>query len=378
MRKVALLIETSNAYARGLLRGVVAYVREHRPWSLYLAEHARGERPPAWLAKWDGDGIIARIENPAIARALRSVKTPVVDVSAARLIPTLPFFETDDAAVAQTAAEHLLERGFRHFAFCGDARFNWSRLRGEHFQRVVRAAGHDCANYVPSLAGRRGEAWQVDDIAQWLKKLPRPLGVFACYDLRGAQVLDACRELGVKVPDDIAVIGADNDDLLCELSDPPLSSVILNPHRTGYAAAGLLDQMMSGRRVKGETHLIPPIGVATRQSTDTLAVDDRHVAQALRYIRDHACEGINVRDVLHAVPHARRRLEARFKKLLGRTPHEEIIRVQLNRVKQLLVETDLPLAEIAERTGFAHVEYLSVVFKRETGLPPSKFRTLNQ
>ena len=377
-RQVALLIETSNAYARGLLRGIVAYQREHRPWSLYLAEHGRGDAPPDWLAEWDGDGIIARIENPAIARALRTVKLPVVDVSAARLLPALPWFETDDAAIAQLGFEHLRERGFRNFAYCGDAQFNWSTWRREHFERAVRAEGGDCFVYPPvSGSSPRGED-QVRDIGRWVRRLPKPVGVLACYDLRGVQVLDACRQLQIAVPDEVAVVGVDNDDLLCELAHPPLSSVVPNTRRTGYEAAALLDELMAGQKPRAGTHLIAPLGVATRQSSDVLAIEDAHVVRAVRYIREHACDGINVQDVLRAVPHARRLLENRFKKLLGRTPHQEIVRVQIDRVKQLLTETDLALSAIAERTGFIHVEYLSVVFKRECGLTPSKFRLLNR
>jgi len=376
--KVALLIETSNAYARGLLRGIVSYIREHRPWSLYLSEHTRGDRPPPWLAHWKGSGIIARIENSAIAAALRQVSVPVVDVSAARLIPSLPWFETDDGAIAHLAADHLLERGFKYFAYAGDDRFNWSNWRCEHFQNSIRAAGHECFIYHPTQGLALDDQEQVDDLARWIKELPQPAGVMACYDFRGQQVLDASRRIGVAVPDEVAVIGVDNDDLLCELSEPPLSSVIPNTHRTGYEAAKLLDEMMAGRTVKGETHLIPPIGIATRQSTDVLAIDDRNVARAVHFIRQHACDGIKVKDVLRAVPHSRTLLESHFKKLLGRTPHEEILRVRLNRVKQLLVQTDLPLEQIAERAGFPHVEYLSVAFRREIGVPPSQFRARNR
>jgi LacI family transcriptional regulator len=378
MKQVALLIETSNAYARGLLRGIVAYMREHQPWSLYLAEHGRGDLPPSWLNGWRGDGIIARIETPPMAKALRRLKMPMVDVSAARLIPSLPWFETDDPAFAQMAYEHLRERGFKRFGYCGDLRFNWSKWRQEHFQRAVEADGGQCFLYEPARHFPRDDAAQIDDLTRWLKRLPKPIGVMACYDLRGQQVLDACRRTGIAVPDEVAVIAADNDELLCELSHPPLSSVIPNTFRTGYQAAALLDEMMSGRKVQAITCLVPPMGIATRQSTDVVAVEDRGLAMAMRFIREHACEGINMKDVLRAVPQSRRRLESRFSQLFGHTPHEEILRVQLNRVKHLLVETDLALAEIAARTGFEHVEYLSVVFKRQVGQPPSQFRTQNR
>lgn len=376
--KVALLIETSNSYARGLLRGIVSYIREHRPWSLYLSEHNRGDKPPRWLDHWRGHGIIARIENAPIAEALRRVNVPIVDMSAARLIPSLPWFETDDGAIAHLAAEHLLERGFKYFGYAGDQRFNWSNWRSEHFQNCIRAAGGECFVYRPTKGFCVDDREQVDDLAKWIGHLPKPVGIMACYDLRGQQVLDACRRANVAVPDEAAVIGVDNDDLLCELSHPPLSSVVPNTHRTGYEAARLLDEMMSGNKVKGETHLIPPLGIATRQSTDVLAIDDRNVARAVHFIRLHACDGIKVKDVLKAVPHSRTLLESRFKKLIGRTPHEEILRIRLNRVKELLMDTDLPLEQIAERAGFPHVEYLSVAFRREVGMPPSQFRTQNR
>ncbi|HSH93079.1 MAG TPA: DNA-binding transcriptional regulator [Roseimicrobium sp.] len=376
--RVALLVETSNAYARGLLHGVVAYMREHRPWSIHLAEHGRGDQPPGWLKSWKGDGIIARIENPAIAAALARLKLPIVDVSAARLLPALPWFETDDAAIARLAAEHLLERGFKNFAYCGDARFNWSNWRLEHFAATLKAAGRGCEVFMPPRPRSPDDEGQVNEIADWLVTLPKPLGVMACYDLRGQQVLDACRRRGIAVPDEVAVVGVDNDELLCDLSEPPLSSVIPNTHRTGYEAAALLDQLMAGKKPKPAASLIPPLGVAVRQSTDVLAIDDPNIVKAVRFIRQHACEGINVKDVLRAVPHSRRLLESRFKKLIGRTPHEEIIRVQLNRVKELLTETDLSLEDISERTGFAHVEYLSVVFKKKVGLPPSRYRAVNR
>jgi LacI family transcriptional regulator len=376
--RVALLIETSNAYARGLMHGIVSYMREHRPWSIYLAEHSRGDRPPAWLKDWDGDGVIARIENLAIAQQIRRLRVPVVDVSAARLIPGLPWVETDDAAIACMAAEHLLERGFRHFAFCGDERFNWSRWRREHFEKRIREAGHPCAVCAPAATAMPDPEKEVTAIARWVAGLPKPVGIVACYDFRGHQVLDACRREGVAVPDDVAVLGVDNDELLCDLTDPPMSSVILNTHRTGYQAAALLDRMMSGETVKAEAYLIEPFGVATRQSTDVLAIEDPNIVAVVRFIREHACEGISMKEVLRALPQSRRQLEARFQKLLGRTPHEEIMRVRLNRAKLLLAESDLTLERIAELTGFPHVEYFSVVFRKETSLPPSRFRAANR
>jgi LacI family transcriptional regulator len=290
------------------------------------------------------------------------------------LLPELPWFETDDAAFAQAAFDHLRERGFRRFAYCGDDQFNWSKWRAKHFSRAAKACGCPVSVYQPSRHFPLDDPEQIDDLVAWLKRLPKPVGLMACYDLRGQQVLNACREANIPVPEEVAVIAVDNDDLLCELSHLPLTSIIPNTYRTGYSAAAFLDQMMSGGETDLKSLLVPPVGIATRQSTDVVAIEDRGLAMAMRFIREHACEGINVKDVLRAVPQSRRSLENRFQHFFGRTPHQEILRVQLGRVKQLLVQTDLPLADIAERAGFSHVEYLSVAFKKAIGMPPSQFR----
>ncbi|HEX4142020.1 MAG TPA: DNA-binding transcriptional regulator [Pirellulales bacterium] len=373
--RVALLIETSNSYARGLLRGIHRYLRQHRPWTIDLPEQGRGAPPPLHLAQWRGDGIIARIENPRIAAAVRQAGLPTIDVSAARLLPDLPVVETDNEAIVRLAVGHLIAAGFKQFAFCGDDRFAWSRVRRAWFERIVTEAGFPTSSY-PRAASRRTPSWEQDraSLAEWLAGLPKPVGIMACYDQRGWQVLEICRDIGLGVPDQVAVIGVDNDELLCELAQPSLSSVIPDTDQTGYTAAELLGQMMAGRRVAAKEHLIGPLGIAARQSTDLLAGADADVARAVRFIRDHACDGIKVQAVVDELAMSRRVLEHRFRRLLGHTPHDEILRVQIERVSRLLAETDLPLAVIADRTGFKHAEYMSVAFKRQTGLSPKGFR----
>lgn len=373
---IALLIETSNAYARGLLHGIRAYMRETEPWSVYVGEHTRGEVAPKWLRDWDGDGIIARVENQRIADAVLATGLPVVDVSAARLMPGVPYVETDDEAIAALAAEHLLSRGFSQFAFCGMPQFMWSRNRCEAFCRRIETAGHPCEVYPPAGDNRREKSWERElaQLGDWLEQLPKPVGIMAAFDIRGRHVLDACRERGIGVPYQVAVIGVDDDELVCELADPPLSSVAPESHSAGYEAARLLDAMIRGEQPETDVYLYEPLGVVTRKSTDVLATADVDLSNAVRFIREHACDGIKVGDVLEHVAMSRRVLEVRFKELLGHTPHEEIICVQTRRVKQLLAETELPLRSIARLAGFKHVEYMSVVFKRTTGEPPSVFR----
>jgi LacI family transcriptional regulator len=375
-REVALLIETSNGYARGLLNGIIAYMREHESWSVYLGEHRRGDDPPRWLRRWRGDGVIARIETDRIASAVVESGLPAVDVSAARKVKALPWVETNDRSIAEAGARHLLERNFRQLAFCSDDQFNWSRWRCDNFQRIAKEAGVPCSVYRPSARARDDWDAMEDEIGQWLLSLPRPVGVMACYDIRARHVLDACRRVGLAVPDQVAVVGVDNDEFLCNLTDPPLSSVAPDTRRTGYEAAALLDRLMSGReRRRGQAVFVDPLGVVARRSTDVLALGDPDISAAVRFIREHAWEGIAVKDLLEKVPLSRRVLEGRFSKLLGRTPHDEIARVRFERVRQLLRETTLPLAEIARRSGFRNAEYLATAFRREFGASPNEYRT---
>jgi LacI family transcriptional regulator len=375
-KSVALLIETSNAYARGLLDGIIAYQREHEPWSVYVGEQGRGAQPPTWIKNWKGDGIIARIETDAIASAVRRTHVPMVDVSAARLVKNIPWVETDDREIARLAAQHLIERGFEKLAFYGEPRFNWSQWRQEHFANMANEAGCECFVFAGKNRTDEDYSWTVERkrLKTWVQKLPKPIGVMACYDFAGQQLLDVCRELDIAVPEQVAVIGVDNDVRLCRLCTPPLSSVIPDTHRTGYEAAQLLDQMMQGAKKTEECLLIPPSGIAERQSSDVYALDDHDIVAALRFIRENACKGIGVADVLKAVPLSRRMLEHRFQKLVRRTPHAEIIRIRMERACRLLRETDLSLAEITSRSGFANPDYFSVAFKNYMQMTPRNYR----
>ena len=375
-KQVALIIETSNSYARGLLHGIRTYIREHQNWTITIREHSRGKPDAEWWSKWRGDGIIARIENNYIRDIITRLDLPTIDVSAARLIKDLPWVETNDLDIAQLAAEHLIGCGFKNFAYYGDPYFNWSNWRFEAFSERLIQESYACEAYMNSLVSDKSVQSQKnqEQLIEWLKKLRKPVGIMACYDIYGLHLLEACRLADIAVPDQVSIIGVDNDELLCDLADPPLSSVIPDTHQTGYVAASLLDRLFSNQPISTKAHLISPIGIAKRLSTDVLAIEDDIVAKAVRFIRDNACDNIKVNDILKVVPLSRRALEGRFRKLLRRTPHEEILRVKLSRVKQLLKETDLSLSTIAERTGFDHVEYLSAMFKKHTGVPPSQYR----
>jgi LacI family transcriptional regulator len=381
--RVALLIESSRAYGRGLLVGVARYVREHDPWAIFLQERSLGDLSPGWLRRWEGDGIIARIENRPMARAIHRLGLPAVDLRF--LLPDLdlPSVRTDDGAIARLASEHLLERGFRRFAFCGFNGADYSDIRRDNFRKRIIEAGFSCHVFEDPQSPRRAGTLEYEEhglkyedrVARWLQQLPKPAGLMACNDIRGQQVLNACRAVGMAVPDELAVLGVDNDDVLCELSDPPLSSIVPNSERIGYEAGALLDRMMAGQKAPSHPVFVEPAGVITRRSTEVLAIDDRHIASAVRFIREHACEGIDVSNVLGAVPLSRSALERRFSAALGRSPKEEILRVRLSRARQLLAETKFSMALIAEKIGLEHPEYFNVIFKKKVGLTPGQFRT---
>lgn len=371
---VALLVETSNAFSRELLHGVRDWMRAHGPWAVHLSEQGRGNQPPTWLESWRGDGIIARIENESIASAVRARRLPTVNVSASGLAPEFPAVISDSAAITQQASTHLIERGLRHFGYCGNARFTWSQRHGDNLVTALKERGHTC-HIFPSTPGDTAN-WRNEQakLARWLKSLPKPVGVMTCYDIRGQEVLDVCRAIGLRVPDDVAVIGQHNDELLCELCDPPLSSVMPNARRAGFEAAALLARLMSGNSVTQDLIEIPPTGIATRQSTDLVAVQDERLAQAMRFISEHAHEVITVEDIARAAAISRSLLERKFRETFGRSPWDHVMQLRLRKAEHLLSQSHLSIAEIAESTGFGTPEYFSAAFRKLTGNSPSAAR----
>jgi LacI family transcriptional regulator len=373
---VAVIVETSNSYARGILRGIHDFAKSRR-WTLYLTEHGRHEIDESFAGDWKFDGIIARIETDRMARIVTAMDVPTVDVSAARLVQGIPWVETDDEAITRLALEHLRDCGLQNFAFFGDPFYNWSIWRQQAFERILGRSDllRSRIFNLPAREEPRVRWWtQREAIRAWLDGLPKPVGIFACYDGCGQQLLEICRYYEIAVPSDVAIVGVDNDELLCEITTPSMSSVVPNAFRTGVYAAEILDRLLRREKLSGRKHSIEPLGVRKRVSTDVLAVEDRHVAEAVAFIRSNAHKNIGVEDLLGSIPLSRRVLEARFRKALNRTPHQEIQRVRTNAVRELLLDTDMSLSEISEAIGIEHPEYLSVFFKKETGLTPREYR----
>ena len=375
--RVALLIETSNAYSRGLLAGIAEFVQSHGHWSIYLPESTRRPFPPptSQLRGWKPHGLLIRAETPAAARAALACKSPIVDLSAAELLPKSPAVHSDVRAEAALAFHHLRDRGFHNLGFCGVSNYRWVHWQHEAFRQLAQQAGADLHSRLHPFRLTHARSWAADrrSLIAWLRRLPKPVGIFACYDLLGQQLLDACRAAHLNIPDEVAVIGVDDDAVRCSLSEPPLSSVAPDTRRVGYLAAQLLDQMMAGRKIPPGMRLVPPLGISARRSTDAIAIPDPDIAAALRFIRDHACEQISVDSLLTHVPLSRRSLETRFRRALGRTPHAEIVRCRIERAKHLLATTDLPIKTIATCVAAGTPEYLSVLFQRIEKITPSAF-----
>jgi len=378
MRHVALLIDTSSSYGRGLLRGVRKYVSEHDPWSMYLDLRSLDSKPPSWLKSWSGDGLLVRTGNRLVAEAVAAAGLPTVEMRTSRFITdsASPFVGVDNAAIGTMVTEHFLDRGFRHFAVYGTSSEEAYEERRENFMQAVERAGFHCEAYQHPSKHDRHSDWEKEQqhVADWAAGLKKPVAVLACTDQLGFWFLDACKRAGVAVPEEIAVVGCENDECLAAMSSPPMSSVQFQTDRIGYEAAEILERLMSGDPPPEKPILVPPLGIEKRQSSDIVAVEDQELASALLFIRENSHRNISVEDVLQAIPMSRATLDQRMRATIGRTAKAEIVRVQLETVKRLLAETDLSLAQIADKAGFRHPQYMAELFKKKFGITPGTYR----
>ncbi len=360
-----------------MLDGIARYVRLHNAWDMFLDDQAHAESKPKWLGQNKWNGVISRHATPGFVARCLKLGIPLVDLNDTPPIAGVPKIRPDNRAIGHLGAEHLLERGHRYFAFCGFRNEGWACERRDGFVEAIDLAGHSVLLYDVDYPGKLTPIWdarQTRALTRWLLSLPKPIGVMACNDLRALQVTHAAKAAGLLVPEEVAVLGANNDRRRCELASPPLSSIASNAEQSGYRAAETLSRLIAGEKIETMDARIDPIGVTTRLSTDILAIEDRHVAGALSLIRQQACRGLTVDGVLKQVSASRSQLEKRFRRCFGRSPQVEIRRTQVAKIKELLFETDYPLKVIADMAGFEHIAYMSVVFKRFTGMSPGAYR----
>jgi len=374
--QVALLVETSLASGREILRGIARFLQEHEPWLVHLEPRGLTELLPEWLNTWQGDGIIARVHSPEVVTAVRAVGVPCVDVLGLVADAGIPLVHVDDNSVGCLAADHFLKRGYAHFGFLGIRDENWSLRREAAFRGRIQQTGGKCS----SLDFTRHE-WQRtartelrEQLANWVISLPKPAAVMLASDQLGVLFVEACQGAGLRIPEEIAILGVDNDEPLCMVQHPTLSSIDPQHGNMGYEAAKLLQRMMQGDAPPNAPLLLPAGAIIERQSTSADAVTDPIVSAALTFIRQHACDGMRVEDVVAHVGVSRSALQNRVRQTLGRTVHDIILHVRLDRAKELLLETNLPLADVAQRAGFRHQEYLSAIFRKHLDTTPGRFR----
>jgi len=383
---VAVLGDPSFLYDKKVATGVAQYAREVGDWRLYV-EEAHDRRLP----DFDGlpvQGIIASFDTDGVARRVIATGMPVVAVGggggAFDAASGIPYVATDNERIAILAAEHLLDRAIPNFGFYGLAPSRvtvWSDARCEAFVRRLHAADRPVQTLVPRHGSTRWSLLQ-DELKAWLSALPKPVGIMACDDVRARHVLETCRTLGLRVPHDVAVIGVDDDEFVCELSDPPLSSVAQAARRVGLEAARLLDRLMRPERFAADEAalsvplrtVVAPVGVVARRSTDTLAITDPVVAAAIRGIRERAVAGLDVAELVRESKLSRWQLEERFRRLVGRSIHDDILHVRLNEARRLVTTTDLPIKQIAPRSGLRSVTYMTTLFRRHFNATPAALR----
>jgi len=372
--KVILRIETSVAYGRGLLFGITKYAHLHGPWAFY-SEPGEEQTTLPRLDNWGASGIIARVTDAKMTKQLTDTGLPVIFVPLKEEIPGLPNIIDDCATEGKMAAEHLLDRGFRRFAFCGFSDMYWSNGRRESFCKGISDAGFETYCYDrPRAKVQRSYENEQALLANWLTSLPKPLGLMACDDEHGRHVVDACKIAGIHVPEQVAIISVDNDELVCALSDPPLSSIAVNTERAGYEAAELLDKLMAGKKVEKQNITVRPLYIVARQSTDILAIENHEVAKAVRFIRQHARGVIGVNDVVNAVTVSRRVLEKRFRKVLHCSILDEIRSVRAAQVAKMLVDSNLSISQIASALGYPTIKHIARSFRHKTGMTLLAYR----
>lgn len=384
MRHIALLVPASGGYGRGLCQGVATYALEREDLLIFPYERAEFMKLPAWLKKGHIDGIIGFITNPDLGRQIKALGVPIVDVQGEGNCPDSPVIDTDPAVVAKLAADFFVQAGFIHFAYCGYPGIFFSDRRCSGFVDQFAARGTEVQVYQPppkvaahirqQFKELRGLEYE-PALAAWLARLPKPVAILACNDIRGQQVITACRDLGIAMPTDVSVMGVDNDEILCRLCRPTMSSVAPDAEGIGIMAADMLVRILNGEAVESRMYCHPPLRVVERQSTDITTAQDPVVMAASRVIRDRACHGISVEQVCELAGCSRSTLDNLFQKHLGRSISGEMTRIRLGRAMRLLENTTQSVEEVARECGFLSATYFCRFFKRESGSSPALYRS---
>ncbi len=382
--RIALLFNANKIYDREIISGIAAYLRSTRvSWDLFLEEDFRFRLQG--IEEWDGDGIIADFDDPAVQQALSKRRVPVVAVGgsyadASKYPADIPYVATDNSALVRLALDHLIEAGLTNFAMFSlpEADENrWAQERELAFSHHMKRDRMAAVVYRGHTTSAPTWNQSIDALTKWLQALPKPVGIVAVTDARARQLLQACMIAGIAVPEEVSLIGIDNDPLARMLTRIPLSSVLQGTDQMGRTAAQLLHQMLGGKRLGNTRILVPPVGVNALASTQHESMKHPIVMRARHFIRQYACQGIKTTQVADYVGTSRSSLESHFRSALGRSVHDEILRFKIDAATTVLSNGPDKIADIAVNCGFTSVQYMHEVFKRELGCTPRQYRDRN-
>jgi LacI family transcriptional regulator len=379
-RQVALAIVAHEySHGRRKIQGIIDFYRKHCAWEILRNEMAQPFVMPEDMEGWSGDGVIGEIYTASDADILGSLPMPFVNTSSTSLARELPTVGVDNHAIGRMAAEHLVECKLDSFAFVGPTGLCHVGERYEGFSDALERAGGQCelVQFEPAKISRDHASEEMvtpDQLMDAIRGLELPVGIMASSDRVGFSVLEACRKLGLRSPEDVALVGVDNDDMYCNLAYSSMTSIAPNAREVGFRAAAMLDQLMEGQALTESRVLIPPKRIVFRNSTDMTRSEYPEVARALRFIRNHANEFIDVSNVLDVVPVSRRWLETKFKEEVGRGIYQEIRRLHIERAKELLLTTDWPVSRVAKESGFNNTERFEFAFQKLLEMSATEFR----
>ncbi len=380
MYKIILLIDFAEEYSKSLLKGIARYSREHGPWifcrmPLYQRETIGIGGILEWALEWEANGIIGQLYNDPKIDLIVKAGIPVIAQDFKERFTNLPNITGNHYEAGVMGADYFLKKGFKNFAFYGFSDIVWSRERAEGFEDTIRAAGHE-VHYFEHRMSRTGELWfyKPSSLSQWLKSLPKPIALMACDDNQGQHITEACRHSDIRIPEEVAVLGVDNDEMICEFSDPPLSSIGQDAEKGGYDCARLLHHMIENGTSDFYDIVVKPTQVITRQSTDIYATNDDDIASSLKFIHQNIEKNLQVDDVVKQVPLSRRALEKRFQQMTGLPIYKYIFNLRMEKFTTRLLETDMSVFEIAMDLGFNDSKNIARQFRQLKGCTPLEYR----
>ena len=380
MIKIILLSDFSEEYNKNLLRGITRYSKDHGPWTFckmptYYRETLGIDGILKWAQEWEANGIIGQFYNGEEVEKFTKARIPVIAQDFKERFTDIPNITGAYRETGALGADYFLKKGFKNFAFYGFGNIVWSRERAEGFEEKIQEAGFD-VHYYENKDSRGVDLWyyKPSALSDWLKSLPKPVALMACDDNQGHHITEAARHAGIRIPDELAVLGVDNDEMICDLSDPPLSSIELDSEKSGYEAARLMEQMIEDQVCCADDIVVNATQVVTRHSTDIFASKDKYIVSALKYIHGNLDKNLKVDQVLKEVPLSRRSLEKRFIMTTGYPVYEYIYNQRIEKFTQKLLETDMTIFEIALDLGLSDSKNIARQFKQIKGVTPMEYR----